>query len=75
MANTENVHPVRAARLALNLTREDLASRAGVTVRTVERTEGGHSVPHRVTQRALAAALDQDPGDLWPTQADLQEAA
>lgn len=65
-ANTNDMHPVRRARLAQNLTREGLAWKAGVTVRTVERIEAGRVMPHLVTRRAIAVVLDFDPSDLWP---------
>ena len=72
MANINNVHPVRQARKEQNLTREGLAFKAGVTVRTIERVESGQVMPHRVTRRAIAAVLGSDPAELWP---DNEEAA
>lgn len=69
------MHPVRAAREAIGLTREGLAFRTGLTVRTIERVEGGHVDPHRVTRRAIAAALECSVADLgWP-DIDLEPAA
>lgn len=57
-------NPVRAARDAKGVTREWLAFKTGLTVRTIERIEGGHVDPQRVTRRAIAAALEVDPSDL-----------
>lgn len=63
-------HPVRTAREAKGHTREWLAFRTGLTVRTIERIEGGHVDPQRVTRRAIAAALECDTADLgWPEEA------
>lgn len=64
-----NVHPVALARKQLNLPREGLAFKAGVTVKTIERIERGETTPHRVTQRAIAKVLGCDPSELWPEAA------
>lgn len=64
--NNSTMHLVRAARQKQNLTREGLAYKAGLTVRTIERIEAGQVMPHRVTRRAIAAVLDMDPDHLWP---------
>lgn len=63
-----NVHPVTAARQARRLSREGLAFKAGVSMKTIERIELGQTTPHRVTQRAIADVLGYEPTDLWPAE-------
>jgi transcriptional regulator with XRE-family HTH domain len=48
---------IATARHALGLTQEELANRANITVRTVQRLETGESVPRTFTIKALASAL------------------
>lgn len=63
-------NPVRAARERKGVTREWLAFKAGLTVRTIERIEGGQVEPQRATRRVIAAALECDVTDLgWPEEA------
>jgi DNA-binding XRE family transcriptional regulator len=54
-------HPVRLARLALDLTQRDLADATGVSADTISGLELGRHRPHVATARVLAAALDMDP--------------
>lgn len=46
------------------MTREELAFRAGVAFKTIERIESGQSVPRRATLAALALALGVEPATL-----------
>lgn len=55
---------IRARRLALGLTQEDLARRAGVPLVTVNRIENGHQRPRRQTLLKLARALGAEPAEL-----------
>ncbi|TCZ74887.1 helix-turn-helix domain-containing protein [Flaviaesturariibacter aridisoli] len=48
------------------LTQEELAERSGVTVRTIQRIEGGETVPRAYTLKAIAGALDLAPEALLP---------
>ena len=54
---------IKQRREALGLSREALAGRAGLSLRTVERIERGESEPRRATLVVLRAALEVD-GDL-----------
>lgn len=66
---TEFVKSIAERRDELGLTPTDLASRTGVSLRTIERIEAGkHRRPHRLTQRAIAKVLKCDPVDLWPRE-------
>jgi transcriptional regulator with XRE-family HTH domain len=56
---------VNARRLHLNITQEDLAQRAGVGIRTVNRLMRG-ATGDLQSYRAIAGVLDADMGDLWP---------
>jgi XRE family transcriptional regulator, regulator of sulfur utilization len=51
-------------REGLGLSREGLADRAGVSLRTIERIEGNKTTPRRATLKVLADALGVDPADL-----------
>lgn len=62
-------HPVQAAREAQGLSREGLAFKAGVSLKTVERIESGQAVPRRATLAMVALALGVDPADLTVEQA------
>jgi transcriptional regulator with XRE-family HTH domain len=56
---------VRALRLALKLTQEQVAQRARITVKTLSRIENDEiDVPRAETITGLAAALDVTPGHL-----------
>jgi XRE family transcriptional regulator, regulator of sulfur utilization len=46
------------------LTQEDLADKAGVTVRTIQRIENGSTSPRPYTVRTIAKALETAPEDL-----------
>lgn len=48
---------VRALRLQAELTQEELAVRAGVSLFTISRIENRRNTPTRATQRAIARAL------------------
>jgi transcriptional regulator with XRE-family HTH domain len=58
--------PLRRARERLNLRLEDVASAAGVSIRTVFDAERGRHAPHRSTMKAIAEALALRPQELWP---------
>lgn len=63
------VNPITAAREAQGLSREGLAFKAHVSLKTIERIEAGLvSNPHRLTRYAIADALGCDPTDLWPRE-------
>jgi transcriptional regulator with XRE-family HTH domain len=51
---------LRQEREALGLTREDVASRAGLSYKTIERIEAGDSQPRRSTLVVLEGALYKD---------------
>jgi transcriptional regulator with XRE-family HTH domain len=76
---TMNVAPVgselRAARIAADLTIEQLAVRAGIGGATVERIEHGRVTPHRATLLALAIALSNDNGRAANASVGTAEAA
>jgi transcriptional regulator with XRE-family HTH domain len=55
---------ITAAREARRLTKEQLASRAGVTTRTIYRLERGVTRGHARTLRQIAAALNIDADEL-----------
>jgi transcriptional regulator with XRE-family HTH domain len=56
---------LRAARTARFLERSELASRAGITRRTIDRMEADEEGGHRLsTIRKLAEALEVDPHEL-----------
>lgn len=63
---TEDIHPLKAAREARGLNRETLASRAGVSMKTVELIERGQVNPQRSTRTVLALALGCAAVDIWP---------
>jgi DNA-binding XRE family transcriptional regulator len=65
-ASPEKVHPVAAARKRMNLSREGLAFKAHVSMKTIERIETGRPTqPHRATQNAIADVLGCAVSDLW----------
>lgn len=49
---------ITEARKNKGLTQEELADRAGVTVRTIQRIESGDTVPRNFTLKAIAQSLD-----------------
>jgi transcriptional regulator with XRE-family HTH domain len=55
---------IRARRLALGLTQEDVAKRAGITAVHVSRIEHGEPDVSLDTMKRLAAALETTPADL-----------
>lgn len=64
MSETVYIHPLRAARTAQGLTREDLASRTGLSFETIERVEQGKAC-HRSTRVAIGLALGLPVDDLF----------
>ncbi len=65
---------IRNQREALGLTREDLASKAGVAHKTIERIEAGGSEPRRATLAVIEAALKEAKAD-WPLNSPKATAA
>lgn len=73
---TTDAAPLRAAREAKGMTREELAFRAHVSAKTIERLENERTArPHRVTGHAIATVLKCDPVELWPLEDEAQGAA
>jgi transcriptional regulator with XRE-family HTH domain len=60
---------VRRVREELGISREGLADKAGVSVRTLERIEAGQTVPRRATIKVLADALGVEPKEISCTPA------
>jgi XRE family transcriptional regulator, regulator of sulfur utilization len=58
---------ITAARRTAGLTQEELALRAGITVRTIQRIESGESLPRLYTLRNIASALNVPLHDIDPT--------
>jgi transcriptional regulator with XRE-family HTH domain len=52
-------------RLAVGLSRDQLAERSGISRETIRRVELGVFMPRASTALALASALDIDVSDLW----------
>lgn len=52
------IHPVSIIRQSCGMTQEELADKAGVTVRTIQRLENGHTEPRAYTLHQIAKALD-----------------
>ena len=61
MSFPENLRRIRLARF---YSQAELARRSGVHAVTITRLESGSTAPSTRTVRALAAALDVEPGDL-----------
>lgn len=61
--------PWRDRRVELELSIEAVAARAGLSARTVHRTEHGRSLPTERTIRRLAKALDLDPDEYLMAEA------
>ena len=64
--NRQVVHPgsrIRDERERQGLSREGLAFKAGVSLRSIERIEGGDTVPRRATLSVLLDALGLDRAD------------
>jgi transcriptional regulator with XRE-family HTH domain len=55
---------IQEAREGADLSREGLAFKSGISLRTIERIEAGQVRPHRATRAAIAAALGIDPKSL-----------
>ena len=62
---------VRKLRLKRGWTQNELAEMAGVTSRTIQRIEGGHT-PGLETARALAAVFEVDLNLIRPEDSDMQ---
>jgi DNA-binding XRE family transcriptional regulator len=74
MTTASSTSPLQTIRETAGMSREGLADRAGVSVKTIERIEGGHTMPRRATKRVLALALGCRPEDISFT-APAKEAA
>ena len=70
MSFPENLRGIRLARF---YSQAELARRSGVHAVTITRLESGSTAPSARTVRALAAALNVEPGDL-ATPDDVAEA-
>ena len=66
--------PLRRARLEQGLTVEDLASRAGLSGRTILSAELGQHHPYPASRRVISMALGLAERTLWPP-GDSEEAA
>jgi transcriptional regulator with XRE-family HTH domain len=66
---------VRAARLAQQMTQDDVASRSGLSRPQIANIEGGRCDVPTKTLMALAKALNCQPGELLPSDAALTERA
>lgn len=55
---------VRERRRRRNLTQEELASEAGISVATISKTERARTLPHQSTIRKLAKTLGCEEEDL-----------
>jgi transcriptional regulator with XRE-family HTH domain len=66
---------VRRRRLALNLTLEELAERAGLTSNYIGTIENGHRDPSLSTIQLIARGLGVSPGELFGTLPDLSPKA
>lgn len=71
---------LRQARERAELSQEQLAALAWVSVRTIRRIEQGHVTPNISTRRAIRSALHRRLADVsiaWPTGTDriIKEAA
>jgi ribosome-binding protein aMBF1 (putative translation factor) len=62
---------IRAAREAADLSREWLAAKAGVSLRTIERIEAGDVAPQRSTLAAIEAVLDRETPEPVPAQEEV----
>ena len=61
MTENRQVGFLEQKRLAAGMSREELAFRAGVSLRAIERIEAGGVAPRRATLKVLADALGVDP--------------
>jgi transcriptional regulator with XRE-family HTH domain len=64
MAEVIPVHPLELRRRRENLSREALAAKADISVRTIFGIEREGQRPSRATVRLLAEALNCRPGDI-----------
>lgn len=60
-ATVDSSNPFQGAREATGLSREGLAYKSGISLRTIERIEAGQVEPHRATVRAIASVLNVAP--------------
>lgn len=65
-------HKVVSARKSKGLTQEQLAERATITVRTVQRIENDDSIPRDYTLKAIAAALNMPFEEFIPVRSCLK---
>ncbi|WP_276481867.1 helix-turn-helix domain-containing protein [Paraflavitalea pollutisoli] len=65
-------HKVVSARKSKGLTQEQLAERATITVRTVQRIENDDSIPRDYTLKAIAAALNMPFEEFIPVRTCLK---
>lgn len=75
MATGSTAQYIAAIRKSKGMTQEELAHKAAVTVRTIQRIESGESAPRDYTLKAIAAALDIDPLIFFPRAPVLTPAA
>jgi transcriptional regulator with XRE-family HTH domain len=61
---------ITEARKTKGFTQEELADRAGVTIRTIQRIESGDTIPRNYTLKAIAEALDLSFEKLVATNGD-----
>lgn len=64
MENQNLAQGVKKLRKRKALSQEDLAKRAGLSLRTVQRVENGETIPTAETLKRLAAVLDVAPNEL-----------
>ena len=62
---------IRAARRERRLTQQEVASKVGITVRSISGWESGKTVPHMETLAALARVLGQEPQPLTATAQEM----
>ena len=72
MENTELQRRVREQRVRRGLSQEELAERANLSLRTIQRIERGATAPRGDTLKRLAVALQVSPDDLidWQEEED-----
>lgn len=75
MTTGSTAQHIAAIRKSKGMTQEELADKAAVTVRTIQRIESGESAPRDYTLKAIAAALDIDPAIFFPPAPTLTPAA
>lgn len=66
----KRIRALRLTRIGVQLTQEDLAKKAGISVSFLSMIERGVRAPHLATLSALAAALGVPLGELFAFDAD-----